>query len=415
VFDQLFKQPRALARHRSGPLLEERLRYLGHLAALGLSRRSLQATAHYTLFVADHLCLADRPSQPIPLAEVERHALLWADKPPLFGQRCPSRASFLQHATAWLRFLGRLQLPPASPRLHAEQVDAFADYLRRERGLSPRTVDTYCPAVEAFLGDLCAPGHPLASLTTTQIDQALIARVSRGGYARRTVAGLARALRCFFHFAHRRGWCKAGLAESIKGPRLFAQESLPTGPSWADVQRLLASTEEGGLIDVRDRAILMLLAVYGLRAGEVARLRLEDFDWEREQLRLMRPKTQSSQVYPLSRRVGDAVLDYLKQVRPRCVLREVFLCSRAPIRPLGRAALWPIVAERLRRLGVTCPHRGPHAIRHACATHLLAQGLSLKEIGDHLGHQRPDTTRLYAKVDLTGLQRVAEFDMGGLL
>jgi site-specific recombinase XerD len=96
-------------------------------------------------------------------------------------------------------------------------------------------------------------------------------------------------------------------------------------------------------------------------------------------------------------------------------LRAVFLCSRAPIRPLGRSAVWPIVAERLRRLGVASPHRGPHAIRHACATHLLAQGLSLKEIGDHLGHQRPDTTRIYAKVDLTGLRRVADFDMGGLL
>jgi integrase len=180
------------------------------------------------------------------------------------------------------------------------------------------------------------------------------------------------------------------------------------------VQRLLASTEGGCPVDVRDRAILMLLAAYGLRASEVVRLRLEDFDWQREQLRLMRPKTQSSQVYPLSHRVGDAVLDYLKQVRPPCALREVFLCSRAPIRPLGRAALWPIVAERLRRLGVPGSHRGPHAIRHACATHLLAQGLSLKEIGDHLGHQHPDTTRIYAKVDLTGLRCVADFDLGGL-
>jgi integrase/recombinase XerD len=414
VFEQLFKQPRALARQRSGPLLEERLRYLGHLANQGLSRRSLQTAAHYTVFVADRLCLADRPGEPIPLAEVERSARLWAENPPLFGQRRPSRLLFFQHATAWLRFLGRLQLPPAGPRLHAEQVDAFADYLRRDRGLSPRTIDTYCPAVEAFLGDLGAPGHSLAALTIAQIDEALIARVSRQGYARRTVAGLARALRCFFRFAHRRGWCQAGLAESIKGPRVFAQESLPAGLSWADVQRLLASTEGGRPVDVRDHAILMLLAVYGLRAGEVARLRLEDFDWQREQLRLTRPKTQSLQVYPLSHRVGDAVLNYLEQVRPRCGWREVFLCSRAPVRPLGRAALWPIVAERLRRLGVASPHRGPHAIRHACATHLLAQGLSLKEIGDHLGHQHPDTTRIYAKVDLTGLRCVGDFDLGGL-
>jgi site-specific recombinase XerD len=308
-----------------------------------------------------------------------------------------------------------LQRPPARPRRHAEQIDAFADYLSRERGLSPRTVDTYCPAVEAFLDDLSVPGHSLKALTIAQIDQALIARVRRFGYARHTVAGLAKALRSFFHYAHRRGWCKAGLAEAVKAPRVFAQESLPAGPCWPDVQRLLASAEGDHPVDVRDRAILMLLAVYGFRAGEVARLRLEDFDWEREQLRLTRPKTRSSQVYPLWRRVGDAVLGYLEQARPRCALREVFLCSRAPVRPLGRSALWPLVAGRLRRLGVASPHRGPPAIRHACATHLLAQGLSLKEIGDHLGHQRPDTTRIYAKVDLTGLRCVADFDMGGLL
>ena len=87
---------------------------------------------------------------------------------------------------------------------------------------------------------------------------------------------------------------------------------------------------------------------------------------------------------------------------------------RAPFRPL-RSGLWRIVARRLRPLGVSISHHGPHALRHACATRLLDQGLSLKEIGDHLGHRQPDTTRIYAKVDLAGLRRVAEFDLGGLL
>ena len=105
---------------------------------------------------------------------------------------------------------------------------------------------------------------------------------------------------------------------------------------------------------------------------------------------------------------------YLK-VRQRCTFREVFLRCRVPIRPLSRQGLWHIVAERFRRLGVTETHRGPHAIRHACAGHLLEQGLSLKEIGDHLGHCNPDTTRIYTKVDLTQLRQVADFDMGGLL
>lgn len=77
--------------------------------------------------------------------------------------------------------------------------------------------------------------------------------------------------------------------------------------------------------------------------------------------------------------------------------------------------LWYIVSARLKALGIEIPHHGPHALRHACATHLLDQGLSLKEIGDHLGHKDPDATRIYAKVNLTALRQVAEFDLGALV
>lgn len=93
----------------------------------------------------------------------------------------------------------------------------------------------------------------------------------------------------------------------------------------------------------------------------------------------------------------------------RCSLR----C--APFRPLSRGGLGQVVYRRLHALGVTLPHYGPHALRHACATHLLAQGLSLKEVGDHLGHQSPQTTRIYAKVDLAGLRTVGDFELEGLL
>jgi integrase len=180
------------------------------------------------------------------------------------------------------------------------------------------------------------------------------------------------------------------------------------------LQQLLATTDTQRLTDIRDRAVLILLAVYGLRAGEVIRLRLEDFDWQREVLTLTRPKTQRVHSFPLSRCVGDAVLRYLQHARPRCGLREVFLCRNAPFRPLKLGALGQIVRRRLSALGVVLPHCGPHALRHACASHLLSQGLSLQEIGDHLGHHHPDATAIYAKVDLAGLRDVADFDLGGL-
>jgi site-specific recombinase XerD len=181
------------------------------------------------------------------------------------------------------------------------------------------------------------------------------------------------------------------------------------------VKQLLAASEGDHPADIRDRAILMLLAVYGLRAGEVIRLRLEDFDWEREMLLLVRPKQRHAQPYPLSLPVGSAILRYVREVRPRSAYREVFLTLRAPFRPLGDGSLWPVVGRRLRTLGLSLQHHGPHALRHACATHLLERGLSLKEIGDHLGHRHPDTTRIYTKVDIAALRQVATLDLGGVL
>jgi integrase len=175
---------------------------------------------------------------------------------------------------------------------------------------------------------------------------------------------------------------------------------------------LIATTEGDRLANIRDRAILLLLAIYGFRADEVRRLRLEDFDWDLERLTVTCPKSRRTRTFPLCRSVGDAVLRYLKEVRPRSNYRTVFMSIRYPIRPLGN--VWRIVAKRLRPLGVSLPHHGPHCLRHACASHLLTSGLSLKEIGDHLGHRCPDSTRIYAKVDLAGLRQVAAFDLGGL-
>ena len=166
--------------------------------------------------------------------------------------------------------------------------------------------------------------------------------------------------------------------------------------------------------DIRDRAVLLLLAVYGLRSGEIIRLRLDDFDWDREVFTVTRSKSRQSQPFPLSPSVAAALIRYLKEVRPRSARRELFLTRCAPC---GRST-GPGLPDRrsppARRLS-PLPHHGPHALRHACATHLLNQGLSLKEIGDYLGHRHPESTRIYTKVDLRGLRQVADFDLGGLL
>jgi len=159
----------------------------------------------------------------------------------------------------------------------------------------------------------------------------------------------------------------------------------------------------------------MLFAVYGVRAGEVSRLQLSDIEWQRETIVFTRSKLIGSHSFPLCQSVGEAIIRYMKEVRPRSSRRELFLTMRAPFRPLTSNALWPVAARRLQKLGVSLRHRGPHSLRHACATRLINEGLSLKEVGDHLGHRDPETIRIYAKVDLIRLREVASFDLGGLL
>ena len=177
---------------------------------------------------------------------------------------------------------------------------------------------------------------------------------------------------------------------------------------------MFAALDQNRPKDVRDRAILMLLAIYGLRESEVAQLCLEDLDWDHDLLHVSRVKRREAMTYPLLPSVGNAILDYLRDVRPASTYREIFLGLTSPRRPLSRGGIYSVVAPRLKALSLQIPHFGPHSLRHACAARLMAAGLTLKEIGDHLGHQSMAATRIYAKVDLAGLREVAAFDLGEL-
>jgi len=399
MFDQLFRHPASLARYRTGPMLKERLAYLMHLAGQNYCRSSLRKLAPDLLAIAKMLGATGSLGKAVALDAVKR--------------KTAQRRHLYPLALRWLRFLDRLQQRHAPVSPYAKKIRAFADHMERDQGLSPATICGRCWFVARFLNRLNAKSGTLRRITPNRIDVSLQEMLDSQGYARTTVQTWAQSLRAFFRFAETHGWCRKGLAACIRGPRVFSQASLPLGPSWDDVRRLLATTEGDQPHNIRARAILMLLATHGLRAGEVSRLRLEDIDWEREVFSVVASKTKRVRNYPLTRSVGDAILRYLREVRPCSSHRQLFLSLKPPIRPIN--SLWSLVARRLRSLQVTVPHYGPHALRHACAGRLLASGLSLKEIGDQLGHTDPDTTRIYAKVDFASLREVADFDLGGVL
>lgn len=221
-------------------------------------------------------------------------------------------------------------------------------------------------------------------------------------------------LRVFLRHAASTGACSAVLASSIQGSRRYALESLPYALSWDDVRRVIATASSDTEGDIRDRAILLLLAVYGLRRSEVASLRLDQIDQVAGLLHIWRLKRRQPQVYPLVPSVAEALRRYIDDARPNVPYAEVFIRTKAPRIPILATAIYNIVSRRLRALDIHAAHLGPHALRHSCAAKLLADGLTLKEIGDHLGHRSTSATMTYTKVDLKSLRQVGDFDLGGL-
>lgn len=416
MFDQLFKSPRAIDRHSKSPLFEERLRYLAHCAEQGSTRSSLRLIAQHLLVFIDLLDL--EAGDEVSLEQIHSAAIKWVGSQPYAHNMTDcwyGRMRFISDAKQWLGFLGRLRLPEALPRPYAHLIEEFSDHMTRDRGLARDTVRIHCWHLGQFLERFWQQQRPFGDISICDIDAAIARKGEQDCYARTSIAHYVAALRVFFRYAEQRGWCAPGLAAAIMSPRLFADEGLPKGPSWDSVRRLLTSTEGDEPKNIRDRAIIMLFAIYGMRVGEVRALRLEDLNWEKELICVTRPKSRRQQSYPLSYIVGEAILRYLTEVRPRVPYRQVFLTLKAPVRPVGSGSLYDLVSDRLMAMDVSLKHHGPHSLRHACAVRLLAEGLSMKEVGDHLGHRKLDTTRVYAKVDLAGLRQVADFDIGGLL
>jgi integrase/recombinase XerD len=414
MFEKLFEKASDVVYHKIGPYAAERQRFLEHCNEQGFGKRSLKRVAGVLLTAAADL--QGHGGLDVDQARLETAATRIETVRSEAGSGRGARTyrrDFLRVTTRWLLFLGHLQSTVARPRPYTALLDDFARWMTEERGLSAGTLKNRRWHVGQFLEWLHGRKRRITDLDLRDLD-AYLQYLHSKGYSRVTIKIHANAVRAFMRHAERQGWCAAGLADALHGPHIYRQHGLPLGPSWHDVSRLIEDAAADSPVDIRDRAILLLFAVYGLRAGEVANLRLEDIDWEHDRLIIRWSKQGRSHVCPLVPVVGQAIIRYLKETRPRCAFRQLFLKIIAPVRPMTAASLYHVVAHRIERLGIRAPRRGPHVLRHACASHLLARGLSLKEIGDHLGHRSPDSTRIYAKVDLQGLREVAAFDLGGL-
>ena len=411
MFEQLFTDGPAIERYRTAPLLAERLRWLAHLAEAGARPKTLRGIARHQFQLVR--LLGPEAGERVGMARIEAAASQWV-RHGSRRHRPASRQQFTGRAVRWLRFVGLFEEEPCRPRhAHADEVEIFVSRMRSERGWAEATICKCRWVINCFAGRLDECGIQLGSVSIGDIDEQ-VAYWHAGGLSRASINLYAGHLRAFFRFAESRGWCRVGLADGIMAPRHYPGETIPKGLDRGEVMDLLATTEEGRPADIRDRAVLMVLITYGLRAGEAAGLRLDDLDWAEEQLQVRRPKPGRVHHYPLSAGVGQAILRYLREVRPRRRERTLFLSLKAPIRPMTTTAVSQMVSNRAARIGIAGKRRGAHSLRHGVAQHLLDHGLSMKEVGDYLGHRSVSATAVYAKVQIGALREVGEINLEDL-
>ena len=415
MFETLFSCPDALSRHRDGPHAKERAAYLRQLASDGMACGTLVCHAAYCLRIA-RMLRRWPPERCFTSEEVAAWAAEWGAERTQCGKASGPRYPewyFRRVATGFLDSLGRLL--PAPARMISEHSDKLDEFISAQHELqwrSEKTCEMGRWQIERFLDDLRRRGVALSTVSADDIDSYFERMGQR--WSKRSLAISVTSLRKWFEYGGQRGWMQAGLADTVLRPRLYRHEGLPLGPTWETVGRMLRAAEGDDPRSIRDRAILLLLTIYGVRSGEARRLRLDDIDWAADRIRFERSKGGRQDVAPLHPQVGEAIARYLSQARPRTAHRTVFLGLQAPYAPLSASGLYKVVERYLPTSAARCKGRGPQGLRHACARHLVEAGHSFKEVGDHLGHRSPESTFTYAKVALSSLRLVALEDLGGL-
>jgi integrase/recombinase XerD len=239
----------------------------------------------------------------------------------------------------------------------ADAVPSFFDFLRRERGLQEATLVQYRHYLQRLQDYLHRIGRPLLPDLPLTAVSAFITD-SGATIDKRSVQSLCSILKVFFRYLFRVGLMTRDLSKAIESPHRYSLSNLPRSITWIEVEQMLQKVDRRSSVGKRDYAILLLLVTYGLRAREVGALTLDDIDWKRDHLHIRGRKAGHSTAYPLAPPVGEALLDYLKQGRPKTTERAVFFRAYAPFTPLSRVAVSLRAKWYLQKAGINVPRPG---------------------------------------------------------
>jgi integrase/recombinase XerD len=332
---------------------------------------------------------------------------------PRGGAGKDARAAARSALRAWscaLRTLGfdvPPWLTPASPRPLSPMLRRFVEYRLKHGGIAPSTVPTEVHYVSEFLGFLRKRGRHPDRVRIVDIDDFVAACCSR--MKRKTVAGVCSSLRAFLRYRLAIGRLRHDLASSVVGPRIRSADRPPRTMPWKDVQRLLRSIDVRARLGRRDFAMLLTMATYGMGAGEVLGLRVDDILWKARTVCVRRPKTGTAIVLPLLDPVARALADYMRHGRPvHAAAREIFVSDRMPYpRLTGASAICHRIVKHAAGAGVTATFLGSHVLRHSHACRQIEGGAPPKVVSDILGHRRPSSTSAYVRVAVGRLRGLA--------
>jgi site-specific recombinase XerD len=331
----------------------------------------------------------------------------------LVSCRCPVSRSrtyrqchaALNHLLAVLRELGLAPPPVLQATLPYDNVlQSFRKHLTEVRGTTESTASLYLRHLKPFLQDIYREGKlNFREITVSHVKASVAHKATT--YKPKTVKSYCTSLRAFFRFLRLIGETELSLEHGVPTVPEWKLSTIPKYLRKDQIDVFMASFRDTP-IGLRDRAMAILMGTVGLRAGEVANLKIDDIDWRKSSIRLDKNKSSRIDYLPLVSRAGEALAAYLQR-RPQSVERHLFVTHLTPVgRPLTSSA----VSMAIRRAFMRCypgePSRGPHVLRHTLATGLLAKGATFKEIADILRHKSIETTTIYAKVDIEGLKHV---------
>ncbi|MGA2876360.1 MAG: site-specific integrase [Nitrososphaerales archaeon] len=333
----------------------------------------------------------------------------------LHGQNAKTRSairSVAYEASNPINQMLRILLPDfgkksSDPQSKHDCLVKFFEFLREERGLSPRTIRLYRHCLKRFeqylarvgIADLAQLSPPVISAFIT--DASIASR--KGGPQQ----GTCSVLRILLRYLRREGILRRDLTSVVEPAQKYKLSEIPRSISWEQVRLMLEAVDCRTVVGRRDYAFLLLMVTYGLRAREIAALTLDDIDWKRNRLSVPERKAGHSTAYPLSAAVGNAIIQYLQNGRPQITDRHIFFRVSAPMTPMTYQSVSMRASWYLKRAGIPVSRPGSHTLRHTCVQRLLDSHMSLKTIGDYVGHSSAQSTQIYAKVDIHNLREVA--------